>query len=105
MLEAATRIVPTVPTLWARTTGAAAAVGLGVGVGVGVAVGVDDAVAAGPLVEPPQAASATAENAATAAIRKQCTETVTAGRYTVKTSTWPLSTLTCSDGNGASGLA
>ena len=91
------------PTLWARTTGAAE--GVGDAVGVGEADGAADVVAAGPLVEPPQAASATAENAATAAIRKQCTEALTAGRYTVKTSTWPFSTFTCNEGKGASGLA
>jgi hypothetical protein len=89
-----------VPTLWARTTGAAD----GVGVGVGVAEADGDAVATGPLVEPPHAASATAEHAATAAIRNQCTMAITADRYTVKTWTWPFSTLTCSEGNGESGL-
>jgi len=70
-----------VPTLCAKTTAAAA--GDGDGVGLGVAEGEGDAVAAGPLVEPPHAASNTAEHAATAAIRNQRTKAITANRYTV----------------------
>ena len=93
-----------VPTLCARTIGAADGVGVGVGVGIGVADGEGDAVAAGPEVVPPHAASITAEHAATTAVRKKRTEATTADRYTVKTWTWPFSTLTCSDGNGESGL-
>jgi hypothetical protein len=55
LFEAATRIVPIVPTFCARTTAAAA--GVEVGVGVGDAEGDGEAVAAGPLVALPHAAS------------------------------------------------
>lgn len=55
------------PTLWARTTGAAD--GVGVVVGVGEADGEADVVAAGPLVEPPHAASVIAEKASIAIVR------------------------------------
>jgi hypothetical protein len=54
LFDAATRIVPIVPTLCARTTGAAAAVAVGVGVGVAEADGVG--VAAVPVLVPPHAA-------------------------------------------------
>jgi hypothetical protein len=93
-----------VPTLCARTIGAADGVGVGVDVGVGVADGEGDAVAAEPEVVLPHAASSSTEDAPTAAIRKKCTKGITANRYTVKTSTWPFSTFTCSEGNGESGL-
>jgi hypothetical protein len=70
-LDAATTSVPIVPTLCARTTGAADGDGVGVGVGDGVGEGEadGDAVAAGPLVWPPQAASTIAETARIAAAR------------------------------------
>ena len=67
LFEAATRIVPIVPTLCARTTGAAAGVGVGVGVAEGEGDG--DAVAAGPLVVLPHAASNSARPAPTMVAR------------------------------------
>jgi hypothetical protein len=50
LVDAATRMIPIVPTLCARTTGAAVGVGDGVAVGVGEGDGVGVAVAAVPLV-------------------------------------------------------
>ena len=61
-LDAATRMVPIAPTVWASTNGAAD--GEGVGVAVGVAEGEGDgvAVAAGPVAWPPHAASIRVES-------------------------------------------
>src|ERR1700736_340246 len=70
-----------VPTLCARTIGAAGGDGDGVGVGVGVAEGEGDAVAAGPLVVPPHATRSNAEHAPTAAMRKKCMRVTTRQRY------------------------
>jgi hypothetical protein len=50
LVDAATRMIPIVPTLCAKTTGAAVGVGDGVAVGVGEGDGVGVAVAAVPLV-------------------------------------------------------
>lgn len=65
-----------VPTLCARTTGAAVAVGEGVGVGEGEAEG--DVVCAAPVLEPPHAARRNATLTTAAAAR---TQRATGGRY------------------------
>jgi len=64
LFDAATRIVPMLPTFWASTTGAADCDGVAVGEGDG------DAVAAVPPVGPPQAASMSAEKASTVEARR-----------------------------------